>query len=527
MERPPASVRRRLSAAVVALAAVAFTFAYPMQVNGYNQNAHYAFIRALADGKPYVDKALGEIGEVSTRDTSEFKGHTYATKAPGLALVSLPAFAVVEAVGMRTTGDPTRVIWALHLWGSALAALALVVLVLWLGNRLEPGLGLAAAVTLGLGTLLLPFATLFFSHALAALVGFAAFAVLWREREGPQRLALVAAAGALAGFGVAVEHPLVFVGFVLGAYAIARPGWLRRGAAYSLGVLVGLAPLLLYNTWAFRNPFHFTYEDNLTAPGIDPGRGFFGFGVPSLGITHDLLFSSMGLLVLTPVLALAVVGLALLWRRRPAEALVLGGVIAAFLLYNSSLRYFSPFGGLGPPRYLITLIPFAALPLALTYRRFPLTTLGLALVSVFQMVVMTATGPLAAYDGQWLQRARVKEFVQNGASMIDVTGWYTIAPYFLAAAVAVLATAYASRGVALRLLELPLATAGVAAWALAALAADNPNGTPPGSGYVVALAVAAIAGVTLLALAARWASQNVSAAPTPKRTAEQSGQVTA
>jgi hypothetical protein len=140
MERPPASARRRLIATVVAVAALAFAFAYPMQVNGYNQNAHYAFIRALADGKPFVDKALGEIGEVSTRDTSRFEGHTYATKAPGLALVSLPAFAVIEATGMRTTGDPTRVIWALHLWGSALAALVLVLLVLWLGNRIAPGM---------------------------------------------------------------------------------------------------------------------------------------------------------------------------------------------------------------------------------------------------------------------------------------------------------------------------------------------------------------------------------------------------
>ena len=65
MERPEASTRLRLGAAAVAVAALAFAFAYPMQVNGYNQNAHYAFVRALADGKPYVDKALGEIGEVS------------------------------------------------------------------------------------------------------------------------------------------------------------------------------------------------------------------------------------------------------------------------------------------------------------------------------------------------------------------------------------------------------------------------------------------------------------------------------
>ena len=511
----------------MAVAALAFAFAYPMQVNGYNQNAHYAFIRALADGKPYVDKALGEIGEVSTRDISEFEGHLYATKAPGLALVSLPAFAVIKATGMRTTGDPTRVIWALHLWGSALAAVVLVILVLRLGNRLEPGLGLAAAVTLGLGTLLLPFATLFFSHVLAALAGFAAFAVLWRERDGPQRLWTVGAAGVLAGFGVAIEHPLVFVGFVLGAYAIARPDWLRRGLAYAAGVAMGLLPLLLFNTWAFGNPFHFTYEDNLTAAGIDPGRGFFGFGMPSPAITRDLLFSSMGMLVLTPVLALGVVGCVLMWRRRRAEALVVAGVVAAYLLYNSSLRYFSPFGGLGPPRYLFTLIPFAALPLALAYRRFPLTTLALALISAFQMVLMTATGPLAAYDGEWLTRVRAKQFMQTAASLVDVTGWYTIGLFFLAALVAVSAAFVGTRGLALRVVELPLAALAVGLWALAALAADNPNGSPPGTSYVLALALAAIGTVAVLSLIARRASQTVSPAPTTNRTAEQSGQVTA
>jgi hypothetical protein len=444
-----------------------------------------------------------------------------------MALVTLPFFELVKATGMRTTGDPTRVIWALHLWASALAGIGLVLLVLWLGNRLEPGLGLAAAATLGLGTLVLPFATLFFSHVLSAFVGFAAFALLFHEREGPQRLLLVGIAGALAGYAVAIEHPLVFVGFVLGAYAIARAGWLRRGLAYTAGVAAGIAPLLLFNTWAFRNPFHFTYEDNLTAPGIDPGRGFFGFGVPSPAITWDLLFSAMGLLVLTPVLALGVAGIVLMWRRRRAEALVVAAVVTAYVLYNSSLRYFSPFGGLGPPRYLLTLIPFAALPLALAYRRIPLTTLGLALVSAFQMVVVTATGALASYDWEWLTRARAKQFALTAASLVNFTGWYTILPFLVACAVAVVAAFLGSRGADVRFGELPLAGAALGLWALAALASDNPNGRPPATGYVLALALAAMGTVVVVALVARRASQSVSPTPTTNRTAEQSGHVTA
>jgi 4-amino-4-deoxy-L-arabinose transferase-like glycosyltransferase len=481
----PRSLLRRRGAAVAFLA-LAFVFAWPMQVNGWNQNAHYALVRALADGKPWIDESRHEIGDLGTGDVAEYRGHTYAAKGPGLAFVSLPAFAAVEATGMRTTGDPTRVIWALHLWGAALAGLVTLLLVRRLGDRLEPGLGIAAAIVAGLGTLLLPFATLYFSHVLAALFGFAAFAVLWREREGPPRLALVAAAGALAGLGVTTEHPLVFVGLVLGLYALRRDGLVRRGLAYAGGVLAGLAPLLAYNWWAFGSPTHFAYHDNLTSEQVDPGAGFFGFGVPSLHVTGELLFSSMGLLTLTPVLACGAAGLVVIARRgRRPEALAIAGVVVAYLLYNSSLRYFSPFGGLGPPRYLLTLVPFAAVALATAFRAFPLTTLALGAVSAFQMVVMTATGPLAAYDGEWLERLVRRDVVQTTASLVDVTGWYTIVPFFLAALVAVTAAAGTHITVARR--ELPIALAALLGWSLVAATAASPNGAPPADGYVFVL----------------------------------------
>src|ERR671937_2938106 len=114
---------------LLALGALAVAFAWPMQVNGYNQNAHYALVRALAVyGTPRIDKTRGQIGDVSTGDVATYKGHVYAAKAPGLALTSVPAFLLVKALGMRTTGDPTRVIWALHLWSIVLPALLIVLL---------------------------------------------------------------------------------------------------------------------------------------------------------------------------------------------------------------------------------------------------------------------------------------------------------------------------------------------------------------------------------------------------------------
>jgi hypothetical protein len=478
----------------IALAALGVAFAWPMQVNGYNQNAHYALVRALAVyGTPYIDKTRGQIGDVSTSDVSTYKGHVYAAKAPGLAFVSVPAFLVLKAIGMRTTGDPTRVIWALHLWSIVLPALLLLLLVQRVADRLAPGTATTVAVTLGLGTLLLPFATLFFSHVLAAMLGFAAFAVLVRERVGYERLALVVGAGVLAGLAVCVDYPLALAGAIVGLYAIARGSWWRRGLVYSGGVLVGLLPLLAFNWWAFGTPTHIAYEDYY-AGGKHAG-GTFGFGRPSLSHMHDLLFSTMGILVLTPVVAAAVVGAGLLVRRRRAEAAVALAVVVAYYLWNSSLRYASAFGGLGPPRYLFPLIPFLGVGLVCAWRRFPVTTLALALVSAFQMVVTTATGPLAAYDGEWMHRVRTKEFVQSASAIVGVTGWYAIVVFLGACAVAGWVGWSRVRG-AMRDAAFALGAVGV--WALVALAADNPNGRALSAAYVIALGAAAAIAAALV-----------------------------
>jgi hypothetical protein len=478
---------------IIAVGALAFVFAYPMQINGYNQNAHYALVRALAQGTPVIDKTRHEIGDLGTGDISLIRGHYYSNKAPGLAFATLPAFSVVEAVGMRTTGDPTRVIWALHVWSIALPALGLVLLVRWAGNQVDPGYGTAAAVTLGLGTLVLPFSTLFFSHVLSAFLGFAAFALLWYERAREPRLGLVAAAGVLAGLALTTEYPLLIVGAVLGLYALSRASPVRRALAYALGAIIGVLPLLLYNLWAFGSMTHLTAADERA-----DHVGFYGFSTPSLSVLFDLLFSAWGLVTLTPVLVCGLVGAALMARHgRRGEALAIVAIVGLLLAFVSGLHGFSQFGGYGPPRYLITILPFLAVPLAAAFRSFPLTTVALAVVSGFQMVVQTATNPLAAYDGGSLGRLIERDVSQTAASIVAVTGWYTILPFFAAVLLVVVFAARDSRPLLVRPVEILVAVFALLGWVLVALGATNPQGGPPGTNYVIGLTVFA-AGVAAL-----------------------------
>src|SRR3954466_7362349 len=116
--------------------------------------------------------------------------------------------------------------------------------------------------------MVLPFSTLYFSHVLAALLGFAAFAVLWRAgaRGG---LPLVALAGLLAGLAFASEYPLALGGAGLGVYGVRGRGErVRRGLAYGGGAVLGALPLFVYNVWAFGSVAHLSYANAVKEQGV-------------------------------------------------------------------------------------------------------------------------------------------------------------------------------------------------------------------------------------------------------------------
>src|SRR5207244_10651440 len=128
-----------------------------------------ALAKALASGTPTIDHTRFQVGDLTAGDFRTYRGHLYSDKAPGLAFVTLPAYLALRTLGLRTSGDPTQALWALRLWAVVLPGVGLLLIARSLAERISPGYGTATAVALGAGTLVLPLATLFFSHVLTGL----------------------------------------------------------------------------------------------------------------------------------------------------------------------------------------------------------------------------------------------------------------------------------------------------------------------------------------------------------------------
>ena len=85
-------VRARPGLAAIACLGIAWGFV--MHSMGWAQLAHFAQVRALADGQANIDRWHWQ-----TKDKAWTDGHCYSVKAPGLPLLTLPEYMALNAAG--------------------------------------------------------------------------------------------------------------------------------------------------------------------------------------------------------------------------------------------------------------------------------------------------------------------------------------------------------------------------------------------------------------------------------------------
>ncbi|HXG75705.1 MAG TPA: hypothetical protein VNJ53_03965 [Gaiellaceae bacterium] len=375
---------------VLLLTMIAFSFFYKV---GPQDITRLALAQAVVqDGSLRIDRWRKQ-----TVDRGYYEGHYYADKAPGMSFLAIPLLAALRATGNVTERNEARGIWKVRwklwtfrLFTSGLGYVLVLVLVGAVAERLVRGTGFATVSAFGLGTLVLPLAAIMFQHVLAAALAFATFVAAWAGlRAARRRDALFALAGVVAGAAVLVEYQIAVVAGIVFVYLALQS---RRGAAIYVAAGLPSALLLgLYNYAAFESPFRLSYNYVSIRFAAEQDKGLFGIGVPDPVELLRVLFSWNGLLTQSPLLALAAVGLVLMWRRAlRAEAAVCAGTALLFLVLTAG--YYDPVGGESPgPRFFTPALPFLVLGLPYAFRRWPYATTGAAAISVGTMLYRCGT----------------------------------------------------------------------------------------------------------------------------------------
>ena len=360
----------------VVLLLIALATLTPVYVVSSQDLSRLCLTRAILAGRltisPCVLKGL---------DRARYHGGIYSDKAPGISFLAVPAATITRlpaSSAWRFARDFH--VWSVRVLTSGIAFLAVVFILGRVSEGIATGSGGPVAVSFALGTLAGGLAATTFDQVTAAALGFGAFALAWRGRPGR--------AGLLAGLAVTVEYQAALITAAVAVYVLLS----RRGrpSRYLLGIVPGALALALYDWAAFGSPLHLSYGYVANIYTQRQHAGFFGISWPHWHTVETVLLGDRGLLVASPVVLVASVGLVLLARRHRWEAATCAMVTLCYLTLE--FCYFLPYGGVSPgPRFLIPALPFLALGLAPVVRRFRTLSAAFALLSVLASTALSLT----------------------------------------------------------------------------------------------------------------------------------------
>ena len=308
-------------------------YAFYLTPAGTNTFSRYDMVYALAHGTAIMDMHAG-----NTIDVSYYQGHWYSPRSLGLSLVATPLFwliSLVANVDNTAHFTLTQQIAILNAFTVLPVAVMAAVALRRFVAHLRPSLAstplpMVVAGAFALGTLAFPFSTTFFSHAFGGGLAFIGFYLLYRAREKENAGSWVILSGLLMGLAVISEYPVgVIVVALLGYIWLVFPGQrLLMLGAFILGMIPSALLLGWYDWFAFGSPFHLSYAYVSDAAFSGQHQGFFGITTPHLDSLWSTLVFPRGLLIESPFLLLAPLGL-VRWLRASHRATQKAGAITA------------------------------------------------------------------------------------------------------------------------------------------------------------------------------------------------------
>lgn len=293
-------------------------------------------------------------------------GRFYAPVGIGHPLFGVPFYVaakVASSAGVRV-GKPESLAKAAVVFGSTVAAGLCVYFGCLLAWRLSGSARAAAiaAIALALASPLWVYANFGFNAPLAAFCLTASAYGLWMGTRADSRRALIWSGVAL-GYGILTRHEM-FLGVIPATIWIAlesrgdRRLLARRLLLFGVPVAIGAGLWMAYNYVRFGHPLD---TGLLRDPNV-------ALTTPILEGLYGLLLSpGRSLFLYAPLTLAGLIALLRLWRRDRAAAAFLLAYPVLFLLFVAKMRHFDGGQSYGP-RYLVPIVPFLVIPIALWFR---------------------------------------------------------------------------------------------------------------------------------------------------------------
>jgi hypothetical protein len=277
----------------------------------------------------------------------------------GASLAMAPLYLVGRAAQrlLATSADlPQELCLSFYHLVTALGGVALFHLCAALAQPTRTAL--VVAILYGTATMAWPYAVETQSEPLVATALLWAFCFLvWFRSDG--RAGWLVAAGLSAALAILTRPEAVLHGAVLGLYllhglrarAAGARAVVRSGAIFAGATALGPIGAVMWNYARYGTPFETGYAG-------EP------FSTPVLvGLYGQLFSTGKGVFFYNPILCLALFGWPGLWRARRAEAATSLAVVGLALVTYSTFWNWAGDASWGP-RFLVTVLPFAVLPLA-------------------------------------------------------------------------------------------------------------------------------------------------------------------
>ena len=387
---------------------LAFSYGYYAHDPGANGNSRLDLTFAIVqEGRLTIDSFHDQEG-TQTIDKSFYNGHYYSDKAIGTSLLGVifyaPMYWLMKLTSFELDLRQIKYILTFLVIGLPSAITGCLLYILCETISKSKMKAFVATLSVMLGTMCLPFSAIFFGHQLAAAFLFSGFFLIFQLRLKPDlknKPLYLFWIGFLLGCAFLVEFTTLVVILPLVTYCVfmllEKKSPVRNFKKLflpTLGGLIPLAILMIYNLRIFGSPFTIGYEHLGNEFQASMSQGLMGINWPRLLVLYYLTFHpAQGLFWQSPVLLMGLVGIYYMITDKQywIEALVIVFSSVFYLLLNSG--YFMWWGGASfGPRHLIPMLPFLAIPLVFVPRRlFPLVII-LGTISIAQMFI-----PLAGF----------------------------------------------------------------------------------------------------------------------------------